>query len=256
MGPRYPGSEGHESIRTWLSTNLDNYGWEIETNKKTEQPEVYNIIGHQNSSLEYWIMIGTHYDTRQFSDEEADFSHQTIPVMGANDGASGTAVLMALARNDFDSLQCRLSIAFFDMEDQGRIDEQTWSYGAYHYVSSHKDLPDEVIIIDMIGDKDLEIFKENNSTDWLSDAIWKSAWEIGGEEYFLDQHKYSMIDDHLPFIQAGVPSALLIDFDYPYWHTNNDTIEHVSADSLEIIGNTLINYLENRPVCNPVDHEQ
>ena len=93
-------------------------------------------------------------------------------------------------------------------------------------------------------------------TDWLSDAIWKSAWKVGGEEYFLDQHKYSMIDDHLPFIQAGVPSALIIDFSYPYWHTNNDTIEHVSADSLEIIGNTLLHYLENHPVCNPTEHDQ
>ena len=142
MGPRYPGSKGHESIRTWLRTNLDHYGWEIETNKKSEQPEVYNIVGHQNSSLEYWIMIGTHYDTRQFSDEEGDIAKQGLPVMGANDGASGTAVLMALTNNNFDSLQCHLSIAFFDMEDQGRIDEQSWSYGANYYVSSHEDLPD------------------------------------------------------------------------------------------------------------------
>ena len=256
MGSRYPGSEGHESIRNWLSTNLDHYGWEIETNEKSEQPEVYNIIGHQNTSIEYWIMIGTHYDTRQFSDEEADISRQALPVMGANDGASGTAVLMALAKNDFDSLRCHLSIAFFDMEDQGHIDEQTWSYGAYYFVSSHEDLPDEVIIIDMIGDKGLEIFKEKNSTDWLADAIWKSAWEVGGEDHFPNQYKYSMIDDHLPFSQVGVPSALLIDFDYPYWHTNDDTIEHVSADSLEIIGNTLINYLSNHPICNPVNNEQ
>ena len=255
MGPRYPGSEGHESLRNWLISNLDHYDWEIETNEKSEHPVVYNIIGHQNSSLEYWIMIGTHYDTRQFSDEESDISHQSLPVMGANDGASGTAVVMALANNVFDSLQCHLSIAFFDMEDQGRIDEQTWSYGAHYYVSSHEDLPDEVIIIDMIGDTDLEIYKENYSTDWLSDAIWESAWEVGGEEYFLNQHKYSMIDDHLPFIQAGVPSSLIIDFNYPYWHTNNDTIEHVSADSLEIIGNTLIHYLSNHPICNPVNLE-
>jgi len=98
----------------------------------------------------------------------------------------------------------------------------------------------------MIGDADLNIYKERNSDQGLVDEIWSVAAALGYEQTFIPEPKYSMIDDHTPFLQAGIPAVDIIDFDYPYWHTTQDTVDKVSAESLGIVGATLQEWIVRR----------
>ena len=98
----------------------------------------------------------------------------------------------------------------------------------------------------MIGDSDLDIYKENNSTKYLTNSIWEKAEELGYGAYFINSYKYSVIDDHLPFINQNIPACLIIDLDYPFWHTTNDTIDKISPMSLSTVGNVLISWLEDQ----------
>ena len=98
----------------------------------------------------------------------------------------------------------------------------------------------------MIGDADLNIYKERTSDQELMDEIWAVAATLGYEQAFIPEPKYSMLDDHTPFLQAGIPAVDIIDFDYPYWHTTGDTVDKVSAESLEIVGKTLQEWIARR----------
>ena len=99
--------------------------------------------------------------------------------------------------------------------------------------------PGAVIIVDMIGDADLNIYKERNSDRVLTDEVWETAKNLGHASKFIPEYRHSMLDDHMPFLQAGLPAIDIIDFDYPYWHTTQDTPDKVSAESLQAVGETL-----------------
>jgi Zn-dependent M28 family amino/carboxypeptidase len=99
--------------------------------------------------------------------------------------------------------------------------------------------PSAVVVVDMVGDADLNIYKESNSDPRLTAEIWDSAKKLGFSDKFIDQYKFPMIDDHTPFLEAGIPAVDIIDFDYPYWHTVQDTADKVSAESLQVVGETL-----------------
>jgi Zn-dependent M28 family amino/carboxypeptidase len=106
--------------------------------------------------------------------------------------------------------------------------------------------PEAVVIVDMIGDADLNIYIEQNSNSALVNEIWNIAAELGYEQSFIPEPKYSILDDHTPFLQAGIPAVDIIDFDYPYWHTTNDTVDKVSAESLRVVGTTLQEWITRR----------
>ncbi len=97
----------------------------------------------------------------------------------------------------------------------------------------------------MLGDDDLQVFKEKNSDPALSNEIWTAAKKIGYGNYFKDKQKYALIDDHLPFVNQGIPAALLIDFDYPYWHTTSDTLDKVSIRNLEIVFEVMLEWINS-----------
>ena len=105
--------------------------------------------------------------------------------------------------------------------------------------------PDAVVIIDMVADDDLIIYKEKNSSTHITNQLWEIAARLGYDDIFNDEEKYSIIDDHLPFINKGINAALIIDMDYPYWHTNSDILENTSPDSLEIVGSVLLDYINS-----------
>jgi len=242
FGPRIPGSSNSNALKSFLEKELEFSGWNVEfQNFIFDDEELTNIIA-KSSDNPPRIIIGTHFDTRELSDNESLDSLKKIPVPGANDGASGTAVLLELSRvikkEDYD-----IWLLFFDGEDQGYIKDWDWSMGARYFVNHLILKPDSVIIIDMIGDANLNIYKEKSSTNSLVEAIWNQAEKLGYGSHFIQEYKYSIIDDHLPFIENGIPACLIIDFDYPYWHTTNDTPDKISANSLEIIGNVLISWL-------------
>lgn len=134
----------------------------------------------------------------------------------------------------------------FDGEDQGRINDWDWSVGAQYFADQLETYPQEVVIIDMIGDADLNIYKEKNSDLELTRQIWDTAQSLGFRRTFINREKYAMIDDHLPFANLGIPSCLLIDFDYPYWHTQADTLEKISKESLGSVGQVLFEWISSK----------
>lgn len=242
FGFRIPGTEVSKDTADFIYKHLQSEGWIVwyqEFSKNNIQMQ--NIIA-SNSNMDPQILLGTHFDTRRYSDQEAEGFRQATPVVGANDGASGTALLMELS-SYLVTLDLPVGLVFFDGEDQGRIDDWEWSVGANYFVDNLNYLPEKVVIIDMIADKNLNIFREVNSTESVCDEIWKIAENKGYHQYFINEEKYSLIDDHAPFLEAGIPACLLIDFDYAYWHTNEDTLGNVSEESLEIVGDVILTWL-------------
>jgi Zn-dependent M28 family amino/carboxypeptidase len=190
-----------------------------------------------------WIILGAHYDTRFYANMDSDIEKQLQPVPGANDGASGVAVLLELARVLPDDLNKNIWLVFFDAEDQGSIEGWDWILGSRSFVKTLQSKPDAVVIVDMIGDKDLNVYYERNSDVGVQEEIWEIAAGLGYEKHFIPEYKYSMLDDHTPFLEKGMVAIDIIDFDYPYWHTSQDTIDKISPESLEMIGTTIYHWL-------------
>ena len=247
FGPRTPGSLAHQLTQQYISDKLTSSGWDVETqNLEFDGHPVNNIIARRGSGG-LITLLGAHYDSRLYATEEIEESLRLTPVPGANDGASGVAVLLELARTLPELGNQQIWLVFFDAEDQGRIEGWDWIIGSRAFVQNLAGSPDRVVILDMIGDADLQIYREKGSDPALTDAIWDTAARLGYEEVFVNEEKYSILDDHLPFVEAGIPAVDIIDFDYPYWHTLNDTADKVSAESLQIIGLTISTWLQISP---------
>ena len=238
FGSRVPGTEGHAKVQEWIRAELESAGWQVEIQKSEALGHAVENIVAKQSDASPQIIIGAHYDTRMYADQDADPAQQANYVPGANDGASGVAVLLGLARSlPHDTIPVWL--VFFDTEDNGNIAGWDWILGSREFVKNNPVQPRAAIIVDMIGDANLNIYKERNSNPGLTDAIWATAKGLGYESKFIPDYKYSMTDDHTPFLEAGIAAVDLIDFDYPYWHTSQDTPDKVSAESLQAVGETL-----------------
>lgn len=243
FGPRLPNTEAHEKTVDYIQEQLTAAGWQVELqNSENLGHPMTNIIARRGTGAQ-WVILGAHYDSRLLADHDPDPMLQSQPVPGANDGASGVAVLLELARILPRQLNQEVWLVFFDLEDQGRIEGYDWILGSQFFVDQLNEKPDAVIVIDMIGDEDLQIYKEKSSTQALVNEIWQVAKDLSYEEIFSDEEKYSILDDHTPFLNAGIQAIDIIDFDYPYWHTTADTADKVSSESLEIIGNLLFAWL-------------
>jgi Zn-dependent M28 family amino/carboxypeptidase len=246
FGPRIPGSEASRQTAGWIIEQLESKGWEIESQHFSNfGTPLMNIIAKSNGvSGGKPVLLGAHYDTRPYADR--DPINPESPVPGANDGASGVAVLIELAHVlDRDRLRQPVWLVFFDAEDSGNIDGWDWIVGSSFFADNLTQDIEAAVIVDMVGDRDLQIFIEKKSDPSLVQEIWNTADQLGYQA-FVNTPKYSIIDDHLPFLQIGVPAVDIIDFDYPYWHTISDTFDKVSADSLEQVGRTLQYWLENQ----------
>jgi Iap family predicted aminopeptidase len=242
FGPRIPGSEGHAKIREWICTELEAAGWLVEVQKAERMGHpIYNIIAKRNDAAPQ-IILGAHYDTRMIADHDPFPAKQDEPVPGANDGASGVAVLLEMARA-LPAGTVPVWLVFFDTEDNGRIDGWDWILGSRAFAEEMTVRPEAVVVVDMIGDADLNIYLEKNSNVAIRTEIWSTAEKLGYSKQFINQEKFSMLDDHTPFLEAGIPAVDLIDFDYPYWHTTQDTPDKVSAESLKAVGETLLNWI-------------
>jgi Iap family predicted aminopeptidase len=246
FGPRIPGSEGHAQIREWMRAELESAGWVVEV-QQTERMghPIYNIIAKRNDKAPQ-IILGAHYDTRMIADNDPDPAKRAEPVPGANDGASGVAVLLELARS-LPNDTVPVWLVFFDAEDNGRIEGWNWILGSRAFAEEIPVQPKAVVIVDMIGDADLNIYLERNSNIAIRAEIWSTAEKLGYGKQFINEEKYSMEDDHTPFLQAGIPAVDIIDFDYPYWHTIQDTPDKVSAESLQAVGDTLLHWIMEQP---------
>lgn len=242
LGPRIPGTFGHEQILDWMESELEAENWQVERQELSiNGKKVINLIASRG--VGEYILLGAHYDTRILADHDPEPSLKYDPVPGANDGASGVAVLMELARTLPENLPVAIKLVFFDAEDNGGIDDWDWILGSRAFVRELVDKPSAAIIVDMIGDADLEVYYERNSDIALMEQIWQQARNLGYENIFIPEYRHSMLDDHTPFLEAGIPAVDLIDFNYPYWHTTSDTLDKVSPESLKAIGDTLTAWL-------------
>lgn len=269
LGARTPGSQAHQKVMDWMVSELKSAGWDVQMQESSMMGHPIQNIVAQWGEGHPWVVLGAHYDSRLIADQDPDPQKRTLPVPGANDGASGVAVLLELARilpSNFQSKPVvqstsepvpakKITLLFIDAEDNGGIPGWDWLLGSQAYnqqwQTKEEDRPDAAVIIDMIGDKDLNIYRELNSNPALTNAIWAQAQALGYSQQFINQPKYRMLDDHIPFIKAGIPAVDVIDFDYPYWHTTEDTADKVSAQSLQVVGDTLAawltqNYSRNR----------
>jgi Zn-dependent M28 family amino/carboxypeptidase len=243
LGPRPAGSPASARTRAYILGELRANSitarvepFEADTpHGRLKMANVVAVLPGRRSDV---ILIGGHYDTKWFPD---------IPFVGANDGGSSTALLIELAR----ALAARpREFAYWIVWFDGEEARESWTatdslYGSRWMAAElarRGTLPRAVLIADMIGDRDLGILREAFSTDWLTDILWTAAARRGFGTYFLPDTR-AVEDDHAPFLRAGVPSALLIDFDYPPWHTAADTLDKVSARSLEVVGSVLLEAL-------------
>lgn len=246
LGPRPTGSEAGWATGDYILAELQKTGWLTETQEFIfKGVKGRNIIAKRGSGP--IIIVGAHYDTRPAADKDPDPAKQGEWIEGANDGASGVAVLLELARVlDTDKLQNEVWLTFFDAEDRGKLDGWPFSVGARYMAQNLIVTPQSMVLVDMIGDADQNIYLEGNSTPALRDEIWAVAAELGYEQYIIPQPKHTIIDDHIPFLERGIPAVDMIDFDYPFWHTTADTADKVAPLSLERVGRTLEVWLEEK----------
>ncbi|MFQ5671673.1 MAG: M28 family peptidase [Nitrospinales bacterium] len=258
MGPRNPGSPGHQMLKEYILQTGRRFADAVVPQPFTHRVRgqapvpLANIEMRFNGDSGAPILIGAHYDTRPFADEEPDPTLRTRPIPGVNDGGSGTAVLLALAQLLHDHKPKNpVHLVFFDGEDYGAKGSSEYLLGSMHYARQLRkgdktQWPRAVVVIDMIGDKDLQIYRESHSVKsapWLIDIIDRVARQKNNFRQFKSKAKYSILDDHYPFIARGIPSVLLIDFDYPHWHTQADTLDKCSSESLSAVFTVLADTL-------------
>jgi Zn-dependent M28 family amino/carboxypeptidase len=245
LGPRVPGSAAHDLEVEYIRSELKKVGWQVTIQDTVYQGHRVQNITASRSETQSPIILCAHYDSRALADRDKDEAARSQAVPGANDGASGVAVLLEIARVLPTETQ-EVWLVFFDAEDQGDFPNWDWALGASAYADALMVTPRAVVLLDMIGDADLNIYREGSSTKALQDEIWQTAADLGYSAQFIDSQKYTMIDDHTPFLNKGIPAVDLIDFDYLYWHTSQDTADKVSAQSLEIVGNVLLAWLKTK----------
>jgi len=226
---------------------------------------VRNLVGSYGGGRT--IIIGAHYDSRILSDKDVDESRRLLPMPGANDGGSGVGVLLEMARvlSEHYTPNQEIRFVFFDAEDQGSIEPfpallpSTRGYliGSTLY-ASRLDLTTEqidyMLLVDLVGEFDQQFPIEgysNQSAPELVTDIWSAAAELGYAEQFPMEVRSAIIDDHLPFIQRGIPAVDIIDLNYAYWDTSEDTLDKISADSLERVGRVLEYYLLTSGAITP-----
>ena len=248
-GPRPTGSAALRSLGDSILAELGRQGWQTRAQEFTyKNTPVRNLIASKGQSGDV-IVIGAHYDTRRRADQ--DPQHPDQPVPGANDGASGAAVLLELARVlDVQAAGKRVMLVFFDAEDNGGLDGWDWIAGSRQFANEldryAPATPAAVVVVDMIGDAEQELYFDRNSDLRLSADIWGVAGRLGYGAQFVPATKWSMLDDHTPFVERGIRSVDIIDFDYPHWHRVTDTLDKLSPASLERVGRTLEVWLEGR----------
>ena len=253
FGPRNPNSDGHKKCLFFLESELKKFADNVKLqqfNQKGYNESLFltNIFAQFNLLATQRILLIAHWDTRPRAEEDADPANHSKPIIGANDGASGVAVLLELARL-FKATPppIGVDILLVDGEDYGdsRKDGNTDLYflGAKYFAKT-KDpayTPQFGILLDMVGDKDLQIPLEQNSmrsAPQLLDIVWSTAEEVHATQ-FIRIPGEAISDDHIALNEVGIPTIDIIDFQYPHWHTTQDTPDKCSPESLESVGTVL-----------------
>jgi len=256
IGPRYPGSPEHAAVQRYLVEKLVSFGANVSLQPFEavltggDTLHLVNIIAKYREGARKRILLGAHYDTRPRADRDRDPANRAKPILGANDGASGVAVLLEIARLlSAWKPPVGVDIVLFDGEDYGEEgNTQDYLLGSRRFAAGLGGYrPIAVIVVDMVGERDSRIPIEGLSSA-ASAALCGKIYGIAetlGVENFVQSQGPSVIDDHLPFIQAGLPAIDLIDFDYPYWHTLSDTPDKCAGASLAAVGSVLVRFIRD-----------
>ena len=247
IGPRPAGSPAIASARQYIAAQIKQIGLQaVEQPFDVDTPigrvHMVNLLVTIPGARKDRLIVGGHYDTKLFRD---------VRFVGANDGGSSAAFLIDFARVLKDRPNAfTIEIVFFDGEEAFNLDwvDPDNTYGSRYYVANAKRTGTlssikAMILVDMIGDRQLTIKREEASTMWLTDAIWASARKLKQPAFVNELLRVE--DDHMHFLEAAVPAVDIIDLDYPAWHTPADTLDQVSARSLQSVGDVLLDALPN-----------
>ena len=249
FGARFPGSTAHQETQAYLFAELEKFAQEVklqpfEFRQKNQVLKMNNILARFGGGGSGTILLAAHWDTRPFADRDPNPANRDTPIIGANDGASGVAVLLEIARVlKSNPPPNPVIIVLFDGEDYGKTVSDMFLGSRYFAQNMGSWSADFGILLDMVGDRDLELPMERyswNADRQLTEAIWRRAEEMGLPA-FQRRLGVAVMDDHLQLIEAGVPTVNIIDFSYPYWHTIEDTPDKCSPNSLDIVGRLVLN---------------
>lgn len=259
LGPRPSGSVGMQKQRGMIVRHFEGLGatvsrqpFQIRDRRTGATVAMENLIVSFHPDRLDRVMLAAHYDTRPFPDR--DPANPAGVFIGANDGASGVAVLMELGQF-MPSLPGEIGVDFvlFDAEEYVVDRRDPYFLGSIHFARRYASKPPKHryrygVLLDMVADADLLLPQEYHSISWpdtrgLVDDIWEAAREVGARE-FLPRPGPTVEDDHVPLRTIGrIPTCDIIDFDYPYWHTTQDTPEHCSGESMEVVGRVMLHWL-------------
>ena len=265
FGYRVPGTPEHAATKDWIVSTMREYGWQVE--EQIFELEVYtgerkpgtNIIAKYNPDAATRILLAAHYDTRHIAEKDDDPNRKNQPIMGADDGASGVAVLMSMAKTIGESpLAIGVDMVFFDLEDYGDPDNdnpESWAMGSAYWAKnverSYK--PKHAILLDMVGAKNASFPKETYSkrmNPQLVDKLWKLGQDMGYGNYFVSEDRGGVMDDHMSVANyAGIPMINIIHKQYDgfgdYHHTHNDDIDIIDKRTLKAVGQVVMAVIFN-----------
>lgn len=264
FGPRVPNTAAHRNCGDWLEGELRRHGANVVVQSMKLKAfdgttlDTRNIMGQYNPGSADRLLLMAHWDTRPWADNDPDEANHKKPMDGANDGASGVGVLLEVARQlAIKNPSMGIDILFLDAEDWGSHDrDDSWALGADYFVKNPI-LPDykpsRAILVDMVGGKGSQFYREQHGEMYargLNDAIWTIAMDSRLNNYFMNQTGGAVTDDHVKFLEAGIPAIDIIAFDpasdsgFPAtWHTMQDNMENIDAQVLGAVGQTLLNYI-------------
>jgi hypothetical protein len=254
FGPRIPGTPAHERAGDWILEELraraDTVAVQAITHvtRQGDTLHLRNFFARFRPAAAERVLFLAHWDTRPRADQSANLGQQRLPVPGANDGASGIAVLLGVA----DALKAKppaggVDLLCVDGEDYGDFvrDSNDVLIGS-RWFAAHQPPgyePLYAVLFDMVADKDQQFYYEGNSQVFapeVVDRVWRVAADLGYGRIFIPGVKHTLTDDHVALQHVGIHAIDVVDFDYPYWHTTEDTIDKVSAASLQVIGDVAV----------------
>jgi Zn-dependent M28 family amino/carboxypeptidase len=253
IGPRPPDTPALEKTRNYIINELKANGLRVVSEEFTAktpfgEKRMVNIVGDIPGESKDYIVLASHYDTKLFDD---------MLFVGANDPAASVGTLLEIGRvlaNAKEKPRLTYRLVFFDGEEAlcegwdecSKPNAPDNTYGSRHYVSQLRERGElkrtrALILLDMMGYKKLELGRDSSSTRWLQDIIWQTGRELGHAKIFVDREEGVGGDDHEPFLAAGIAAVDLIQLGgYPYWHKPDDDIDKISADSMRIVGDTVL----------------
>lgn len=262
FGPRVPNTPAHEAAAAWLASELGRHGAEVTLQKADLKAwdgtilKSTNIFGSFNPRMDDRLLLLAHYDTRPMADQDADPANHDKAIDGANDGASGVAVLLEAARLiGRDNPGIGIDILFVDSEDYGTDgDDESWALGARYFASNpiKPDYrPSRAVLLDMVGGKGAVFPAEYFSREaaaWLDDQFRAAAVAAGHGDRFPKVYGGAVTDDHVELIKQGIPAIDIIDYRAgegfnPTWHTMDDNLDNIDPESLRAVGESLVGFI-------------